>query len=455
MTAEKNRDPITGPVSKVFFHYSIPVTMGMLCTTSATLIDGLFVGNFVGAEALAAINFVSPVMLLIYGLVFMLDTGASVIAGKYIGEGKLQLASESYSAALIGIVLLILLVVVPSLVFMPELLFVLGIQGHPLITTLASEYLSTFLLFVPFICMGPAFMMLLQTDNHPRLASAAMVLTAASNVALNWLLVDKLDMGMTGAAVATGLAALPMWLALLVYIRSPKRSLTFTRPQQIWPYCKKASINGVSELGSEASYSVTTVIFNWAIMATIGAQGVTAFTIINYVLLLGLMAAFGISDSIRPVLSKNLGARQPERIYQFAKLSVTSALAIGLLIILSLFLFPRAIITLFVAADEHTLVQLTQDFIGFLWPAFLFLGINVVATAYQTAMHRPLESFIISFVRTLLFPVVLVLSLPLWFGDKGIFLALPIAEVLCFLIAIYYFRVNRPTKIVQAINLSA
>ena len=164
----------------------------------------------------------------------------------------------------------------------------------------------------------------------------------------------------------------------------------------------------------------------------LGVAGVAAFTIIGYLLYIGLEVCYGISEALQPTVSKNLGARKPERIARFGLTAVASSFGVGL-IVSSIFLFmPDTMISLFLKESEGETIAIAKAFLAVFWPAFLFNGMNIALASYFTALHKPLPSAAIALSRSLVLPGLGLLLLPIWFGDQGVYLAIPVAEALTF-----------------------
>ena len=215
-----------------------------------------------------------------------------------------------------------------------------------------------------------------------------------------------------------------------------------------WGAVLKAAYNGFSEFANELSIGLITLLFNWVMITRLGVPGVAAFTIINYLLFIGLEVCYGISESLQPTVSKNLGAKQPERISRFMLAAVLSSFTIGLLVSGILLFMPETLISLFLREGEDRTVEIALTFIALFWPAFLFNGMNITLASYFTALHKPLQSASIAVSRSLVLPGLGLLMLPLWFGDKGVYLAIPIAEAITFILAVLLVSRYRPADLI-------
>jgi putative MATE family efflux protein len=444
-------DPLTGEVIPVFFHYAVPSVLGMLAATSAGIIDGFFIGNYVGADSLAAVNISMPAFYLFAATVFMLAIGGSVRCGKYLGENDTAAAQGIFSKTLYASVAVSTLLVIFSLLFLDPLITALGANGelHPLV----RDYMVIILAAAPLLIVGFTLDFFVRVDNRPVLAAVAMLSFAVSNVALDWIFIVQWGWGLRGAAWATALAEAGIVLILGSHLVDPKCKLKLVsvplRWKNGWDEIFRAAWNGFSEFANEASIGLVTLLFNWVMITRMGVAGVAAFTIVGYLLMLGVEVCYGFSDSLNPTVSKNLGARRPERIAKFTVTAVISSFIVGLLVS-ALFIFvPELLVSVFLGEGETETEAIALAFIALFWPTFLFNGANISLAAYFTAMHKPLQSAAIAISRSLALPGLGLLLLPIFLGDAGVFVAIPIAEGLTLLLALWLVALNRPSRLVS------
>ena len=449
-------DPVTGKVVPVFFHYAIPSVIGMLAATSAGIIDGIFIGNYVGAPALAAVNIALPVFYLFAAVVFMLAVGGSVMCGKFLGENNLQAAREIFTRTLIASLVVALLIVGTSLLFLDQVVAMLGANED--LHGMVRDYMQIILWASPLLIVGLTLDYFVRVDGRPVLASFALVAFAVSNIALDWLLIVQWGWGIRGAAWATALADVSILVILATHWLTRRCNLKLTRVAQRWrdgwDSIFRAAYNGFSEFANEMSLALTTLLFNWVMITRLGVEGVAAFTIIGYLLMIGIEVSYGLGESLQPIVSKNLGARQPKRIAGFVTIALITTLIIGAGISVIFVFFPVTLISVFLGSGESATEMIALAFIAVFWPAFLFNGANIALASYFTALHKPLQSAAIAVSRSLVLPVIGLLLLPIWFGDTGIFITIPIAEALTFLLALGLMVINRPTRIVAELGAS-
>lgn len=446
----KRFDPITGDVVPVFFHYAIPSIIGILAATSAGVIDGIFIGNFVGASALAAVNISMPSFYLFAAVVFMLAVGGSVMCGKFLGEKDQESASAIFSKTLYAALAVSGLIVAVSLFFLDEVVALLGANDD--LHGMVRDYIQIILWASPLLIMGLTLDYFVRVDGRPVLASFALVVFAALNIVLDWVFIVQWGWGLKGAAFATALSEGVILLILATHLFNARCTLRLIsvplRWRNGWDSVFQAAYNGFSEFANELSLALITLLFNWVMITRLGVNGVAAFTIIGYLLMVGLEVCYGISDSLQPTVSKNLGARQPVRIVRFTITAVVSSFTIGLIVSTLFILYPEALISIFLAEGEVETEAIALAFIAVFWPAFLFNGVNITLASYFTALHKPIHSAVIALSRSLVLPAIGVLLLPLWLGDTGIFVTVPVAEALTLIIALILVSLNRPSRIV-------
>jgi Na+-driven multidrug efflux pump len=287
-----------------------------------------------------------------------------------------------------------------------------------------------------------------RVDNRPNLAFIALLLSAFINVVLDWFMIVYLQKGIFGAALATGISQLALIFILLPHFFSKKATLKFVKPIGNYIQIIKASYNGASEFVNEISVGITTLIFNYVMIKNLGVEGIAAFAVINYLLLIGIMISFGISDSLQPIISKNFGAKENKRIEEFLKFAFITVGLVGFIMIFLIIFTPNSLANVFLEDTNYKTKEIVLNFAMFIWIAFLFNGVNLVISAYLTAIHKPLYSMIIAISRSFIFPVIFIFVLPFLFETQGIFLAIPMAEFITFIIAIVLYKRFSPNKII-------
>ncbi|WP_343562095.1 MATE family efflux transporter [Kiloniella sp. b19] len=435
-TEDENSMIVNGPVG-LFVRFALPSTLGMLAISSASIIDGIFVGNYVGADALAALSLTAPFFGLVFGVLIMLAVGSAVIAGQHVGEGRQDSANDVFSQALVFVLMLFALLACVLLLFPEQVVRLFGARGGLL--DLSAEYVWVLGWFLPVLAVDLLLSHFLRVDGRPGLVLAGMMIPAVGNVALDYILIAWFELGVTGAALATGLSYVFGLLIMLSHFLSARARLRFVRPSGSFRSLVQASRNGFSEFLNESSGGLIVFLFNWILIVSIGTEGVAAFTIVNYMLFLGVLLFYGVSEGVVPLISVNHGAGKFVRTRSFLNCAIVFNLACGMLLAAILFLWPRELISLFLEREEtEGVVELAVEFTRVVWFLFLLNGISIAVSAYFTGTGQAGKSALIAFARALFLPVALIaLFWQIW-GYMGAFYALPLAEfatlLLCFVL---------------------
>jgi len=439
-------DIVNGKTKPLFLRYCIPNVLGILALSSAQLIDAFFIGNYAGASALAAINIVLPVFSLLMGLGIMLCTGGSVICARFIGEKNYTDASMIFSKVIICNMILCLLVTSLGVTAPRQIVNFLGANDD--LRNLSADYLRYISAFFTFFLGSYCLSVFARVEQRPLLAFGAILFGTFVNIMLDWLFIFKFHWGVKGAAVATGVSQAVTFMIIFSHFFSKHSGLSLRfRHLGHWGELIKACYNGISELVDEFSIGITTLIFNLIMIRQVGTVGVAAYTVINYALLFGTLLAYGIGDSIVPLISTNYGAKKSSRIAGFLKLSLLSGAGAGVLIFAGLMFVPEVVVNFFLGEQEMETRILALEFIDLLKWAFLFSSVSIILSAYFTAIERPLESAVVALSRSLIFPVLFLTLMPKVFALEGVFISIPLAELTTVLIALSLLRRHEPRNL--------
>ncbi|GAA3955900.1 MATE family efflux transporter [Allohahella marinimesophila] len=435
-----------GPILSTFFYFVIPSIVGLLAITTASIVDGIFVGNYVGAEALAAVTLMIPFFTLLFGLALMLAVGGSVRAGKYFGEDDNEAASAIFSKCLIAIVAFGISLTSVSLLFEEQIFTLLG--APPELFALMSPYFRIVAVAMPIQLASVVLYYFIRAEGRPVHATSALVTGSLANIMLNALFVAYLGYGLAGAAWATLLAQSIQLAVMLAYFTVPVRRLRFQFVRHGWRELGSAAYNGVSEFINEISAGLVILLINWLMMLKLGVDGVAAFTVVNYLIFLSMMVFYGIADAMHLLVSQNYGAGKLQRIRRFMMAGLCAILLLSGLLISLLFTAGDLLVDMFLEDSAVAAAELARSFFFILWPLFPVNGVNVLISAYLTAMHLPLASATVAFSRSLVLPITLLLCFYWWLPDQPILLALPVAEWLTFLLAGALYLRFRPRRLV-------
>lgn len=415
--------------------FVLPTIAMMVLTSVYTMVDALFISHYAGEIALAAVNFVFPVIMLLGGLGFMFGTGGTALVAKTFGQGDGTQARRYFTqitllAALIGCAMATL-----GILFLPEVCLLLG--GTQDIIPDAVLYGRIMLGFLPCCILQCSFQALLVAAEKPKMAFWLSVAGGVTNIALDLLFVVVFDWGLAGAAWATGLSQAVAGLVPVLYFSRPNDSLLrFVRTGLDVRPMLQACSNGASELVTGVSASFVGMLYNYQLLQYYGENGVAAYGVVMYVAFLFGSIIFGYDMGSNPLFAYNHGAENHAELRNlFRKSLVLITGGGGLLCVAALCLsYPMAY--LFVGYNAE-LTALAQYAFCVFAVYFALHGYNIFASGLFTAMNNGFISALIAFSRTFLFQAAAVLLLPLLFGAGGIWWSAAAAEILALFISVY------------------
>ena len=442
-----NNDVLNGPIISTFLKFAIPSILGLLAITTASIVDGIFIGQFVSSAGLAAITLLIPFFTLIFAIALMFSIGGAVRAGSYLGQSNIKAASAVFSKCLISILVVSLLFMSFSLILDLQILTLLGAPEE--LVTLVLPYFHIICVVLVLQVTSMVLYYFIRLDNRQKLGTFALVAGALINIALDALFIINLEMGLKGAAMATLAAQIVQMLILSTYFLSKKRRLRLLLRPGNWSEVVKVAYNGLSEFVNELSGGMVILLLNWLLIIHQGVSGLAAFAVINYLIFISLMIYYGIADALHLLISQNHGAAQAKRIRDFLITAMVIVLSLSLSIISVLLLYPEWLIQLFLQDDAVESQQLSAQFILLVWPLFVVNGLNVTLSVYLTAMQKPLPSMLVALTRGLVLPAALLLLFVALLPDKQFLIALPLAEWLTFIFALVLCWKYSPSNIIE------
>ncbi len=414
--------------------FAAPSIGMMLVISLYTVTDGIFIGRFVGSDALAASNIVYPAFNLVLGLAIMLAAGGSALVAKTLGEGNRELASRRFTLITISGVLLSTILAFLLWLFMEPLLAFLG--ASPALYAECENYIVTLLPFFPATAMMMIFNALFIADGRPLQGFLVSVVSGLLNALLDYLFMGQLDMGIAGAAWGTGLVETAAALIGLHYFACRSRMICFQKPALEWRALGQAMYNGSSELVTELSVGITTFLFNVITFAWAGEDGVAAISVILYAEMLLTSILVGFANGIAPIFSYQFGAKKYRELTRLMRLSLLSITFFSLLSFTCSRLLAAPLIQLFLPADSSAYSITVTGFLLFGY-SFLLSGFNIFTSGFFTAIGDGKTSAIASFARNLAGIVIFLLLLPKLVGFSGVWLAVPAADLAAFLLSAF------------------
>lgn len=426
---------------KKLLRFVLPSIVMMIFTSIYGVVDGLFVSNYVGKTAFAAVNLIMPFLMAISALGFMIGTGGSAIVAKTLGKGKKEQANEYFSMlvylTLIGGIVLSAL----GILFSPLIARGLGADGALL--TNCVLYARITLLSMPAFMLQNVFQSFFVTAEKPKLGLGVIVIAGVTNMVLDFLLVGVFQIGLAGAAFATVTSeCIGGLFPILYFARRNSSLLKLGRTHFNGKIFLCACGNGSSELMTNLSSSIVNSLYNIQLMNLAGENGVAAFGTIMYVNFIFIAIFLGYSIGSAPLVSYHYGASNHDELKNLFQKSLRLIGIWGLMLFILAQLIARPLAAIFVGYDAD-LFSMTQNGFRIYCIAYLINGFNIYGSSFFTALNNGLISAAISFLRTLVFQLAAVLLLPLLLGINGIWSAVAVAELLTLGLTVTFFVRNR------------
>ena len=419
----------------------LPSIVMMIFTSIYGVVDGLFVSNFVGKTAFAAINLVMPFIMILGGVGFMIGTGGSALVAKTLGQQEPEDANRYFSMMIILTVLSGAVLTAIGLIFMRPISYLLGATDAMIDDCV--RYGRTVLAFVIAFMLQNVFQSFLITAEKPRLGLLATVAAGVTNMALDALFIAGFKWGVVGAAVATGLSQCVGGVLPLIYFLRPNSSrLRLVKTRLELRPILKACGNGSSELMSNISGSLVSMLYNFQLLAYAGENGVAAYGVLMYVQFIFVAIFVGYAIGSAPIVGYHYGAENHAELRSMLTKSVKLMSAGGVILTVLAIVLAAPLARIFVGYDAELFEMTRHAFCLFAF-SFLMAGFNIFTSSFFTALNNGAISAAISFLRTLVFQMLCVLLLPALFGLDGIWWAMTVAEVFALGLSILFLATQR------------
>lgn len=431
---------------KLIFKYGVPSILTMWIFSLYTIVDGIFIGKFLGAKNLAAINIVMPYVNFSFAIGIMIAVGSSTMIAIQLGAGEDKKALKSYSTSLQLFMIFSLILSSIGIFFPEKAVQILG--ANDIILEETTTYLFYLSFFTLFYMLSYGFESFVRIEGSPNYSLLCILGGAIMNIVLDYFLIVILGMGIKGAAIATGAAQMTTALMLGYYLLFKAKKLKYTFIKFNLKTIGSILYNGSSEFLTEMATGVVIMAFNINIMTIIGSDGISAFSVISYVSTLVTMTMIGFSQGLQPIISFNYGAQANKRVLKLLKIGTFIVFSLGIFFFLLINIFADELVSIFIKEDK-ALFFLTKEAIIYYSFTYILMGINIIISSYFTAIENAFISSILSVLRGLIFINILLFLLPEIFNTKGIWLSAPINEAIMLLISTLFFLSNRCEKIIE------
>lgn len=423
------------------FRFTLPSVIMMIFTSIYGVVDGLFVSNIVGSNALSSINIVWPLMVVIGAFGFMLGTGGSAEVAKTLGQGKKEMANRYFTMIILTILAIGVVMSVICISFIRPISYMLG--ASDILIEDCVTYGTIILIGTPAFMLQTTFQTFFITAQKQKIGLLLTVLSGCTNIVLDFLFVYVMKLGLAGAAIATVLGYVVGGVIPFFYFLLPNSSLLRFVKTKLYPkVLLHSAANGSSEMLSNISMSIVTFLYNIQMMHLIGEDGVAAITVILYVHFICISSLLGFSIGVAPIIGFHYGAGDKSELKNlFGKcMKIVLGLSVFMTVFSELFALPMTAMFL---RQNNELMKMTVVGFRLYATSFLFCGINIFASAFFTSLCNGMISAIISFLRSLVLQSVMIIFLPMLFGITGIWISLTAAEFLTLFISIYFLISQR------------
>lgn len=438
MQTSKSSNLGTEAISKLLIKQAVPASIGILVMSLNILVDTIFVGQWIGSTAIAAINVVLPVSFFIAALGMSIGIGGSSIISRALGADNKEKALKTFGNQVSLTLLFTVSFAAFGLYFVDQLIPAFGGKGA--IFDPAKVYYEIILYGVPvlgFVMMGNS---VIRAEGKPKFAMYAMLIPSVGNLVLDYIFIGVLDMGMSGAAWATTGSYIVSFLFIFWYFLSDNSELKIDVSH--FKLHKKI----VTEIGSlgfvtlsrQAVVSVTFLLVNNALFDFGGETSVTAYAIVGRMSMFALFPVFGITQGFIPIAGYNFGSEQYDRVKQVIYVAIKYATILATIVFAILMLFPEAITKLF--TTDIQVLKVTPNNMRWTFAAIPILAIQLIGAAYFQAVGKALPALFLTLTRQAIFFIPLMYILPMYFGEFGIWMSFPISDILSTIVTAFFLR---------------
>lgn len=416
--------------------FTFPSIITVIFMSFYTIVDGIFISRFIGTDAFSAINIIFPILSLsiAFGIMFGAGTATTIsieLEQKKYNEARKNISFISLFTIFFGIIMALII-----FLYLDKIICILGANEN--IYKYCYEYTYPLIFFIPVSILQFLFESLFVATGKPHISFTATFIGGILNIILDYIFIVVLDIGVAGAAIATGIGScIPVLFGFLYFLLNRKRALCFTKPQIDLNFLWNVISNGSSEMITNLSISITTFLFNIILMHFLGEDGVAAISIILYIDFLLVAISTGYSVGISPLISFNYSSKNSENLKKIYILSGNVCIITGLSISILTILFSQNLASIFSQKNSHV-YNLAVAGLNVYSIGYLFKGFNIFSSALFTALNNKKISAILSFIRTLVLLVISLITFSSLFGVSGIWFASPFTEICAFFISMIF-----------------
>ena len=435
---------MTDSKRKTLMKYVVPAILSNACIFLFTIIDGVFVGNGIGSDALGAVNIAMPMVMIATAINMLTSIGGCAIAAIRLGQNDKEGANQAFLHSLTANVFFAAIITIVCTLLTGPLSALLGADAFYL--PMVKEYIFWWGLFAIPSALSVNFQFFCRNDGSPMLVMVATVASTVLNIFLDWLFVFPMQMGIMGAAVATGISQTVSWLIVAVHFICRKGDL------RIHPYKPQIRMFGqviffgLPEMIAQFATPITTICLNTVIVANFGEMGVNAFAVISYVASLAISVFSGAAEGLQPLFGQTYGAKEEKDMKWYFRSGMLISFVGSIVIVGLCVLFGRPICSMF-GADSETLEYTLKYLPQYAW-AFIVVGLNTMISAYLYSTERSGYAIPLNICRALVFNTLVIRGLPALLGKGVIWFTYGISECAVLILAVILLKFSERNGIV-------
>lgn len=421
---------------KRLLRFTFPSMVMMVFTSLYMVVDGFFVSNFVGKIPFAAVNFIMPVLVILASIGFMFGSGGSALVSKTLGEGDQDKARRIFSLIVYSTIVCGIIIFILSFIFIEPIVSFMGAEGEMLENCII--YGKIILVALPFYMIQFEFQSFFITAGKPHMGLITTVVCGVTNMILDALFMAVFSWGIVGAAVATTISQIfGATISILYFCRPNVGVLRLTKTKMNVQALLKACTNGSSELMSNISLSIVSMLYNFQLMKYAGENGIAVYGVLMYVNMIFLSIFIGYSTGVAPVIGYHYGAKNYLELKGLLRKSCIIICIFAFIMFGLAEILAGTLASIFVGYDME-LMSMTERAFKIYSISFLFSGFAIYGSSFFTALNDGVTSALISFLRSLVFQIVAVIVLPLIFGIDGIWFSVIAAEIVAVLMTVLF-----------------
>ena len=422
-------------IGKLLIKQAVPASIGILVMSLNILVDTIFVGHWIGSQAIAAINVVLPVSFFIAALGMAIGIGGSSIISRALGASEKSKALKTFGNQVTMTIILTLTLVFFGLYYIDNIIPVFG--GKGIIFEPAKIYYQIVLYGVPFLALSMMGNTIIRAEGKPKYAMYAMMIPSITNLVLDILLINVMDMGMIGAAWATTGSYMLCFIFIFWFFISKNSEMKISL---VHFKLQRSIVSEISNLGSvtlsrQAIVSITYLLMNNILFDFGGETSVTSYAIVSRMLMFALFPIFGITQGFIPIAGYNYGAQNYDRVKQAIRIAIIYAMVMASLVFVLLIGFPELITRMF--TTDPLVIEKTPTAMRWVFAATPIIAVQLIGAAYFQAAGKAIPALLLTLSRQGFFFIPLIFILPLWYGELGVWMAFPVSDVLSTLVTAY------------------